>query len=67
VLDFHSFRHSYISSLDRAGLSEGLSRKLARASSRSILFRSTHRELDELMEAVEGIPVMALPLDETVQ
>lgn len=45
VLDFHSFRHSYVSALDRAGLSEGLSRKLARASSRAILERYTHLSL----------------------
>lgn len=60
VLDFHSFRHSYVSSLDRAGISEGLSRKLARASCRAILERYTHRELTELASAVEGIPVIRL-------
>ena len=61
VLDFHSFRHSYVSSLDRAGLSEGLSRKLARASSRAILERYTHREFGELAAAVESLPAIAIP------
>jgi hypothetical protein len=60
VLDFHSFRHSYISSLDRAGISEGLSRKLARASCRAILDRYTHREFQELATAAEGIPAIRL-------
>jgi integrase len=60
VLDFHSFRHSYVSALDRAGISEGLSRKLARASSRAILERYTHRELEELSAAVEDIPPIRL-------
>jgi hypothetical protein len=61
VLDFHSFRHSYISSLDRAGLSEGLARKLARASCRAILERYTHREFAELAEAVEALPAITIP------
>ena len=60
VLDFHSFRHSYVSALDRAGISEGLSRKLARASCRAILERYTHREFEELSTAVEGIPAIRL-------
>lgn len=64
VLDFHSFRHSYVSSLDRAGLSEGLARKLARASSRAILERYTHREFAELAEAVEALPAIAIPAGE---
>ena len=67
VLDFHSFRHSYISALDRAGLPEGLSRQLARASCRSILDRYTHREFEELMVAVEAIAVMVVPLDDTTR
>jgi integrase len=61
VLDFHSLRHSYVSALDRAGLSEGLARKLARASSRAILERYTHREFAELAEAVEALPAIAIP------
>ena len=60
VLDFHSFRHSYVSALDRAGLSEGLARKLARASSRAILDRYTHREFGELAAAVESLPAIGL-------
>jgi integrase len=67
VLDFHSFRHSYVSSLERAGLSEGLSRKLARASCRSILDRYTHREFQDLIMAVETMPAMVVPLGDTVQ
>jgi integrase len=60
VLDFHSFRHTYVSALDRAGISEGLSRKLARASCRAILERYTHHEFEELSAAVEGIPAIQL-------
>ena len=60
VLDFHSFRHSYVSALDRAGISEGLSRKLARASSRAILERYTHREFEELARAAETMPAIRL-------
>jgi integrase len=58
VLDFHSFRHSYVSVLDRAGISEGLARKLARASSRALLERYTHREFAKLAEAVEALPTI---------
>jgi integrase len=60
VLDFHSFRHSYVSSLARAGISEGLAQKLARASCRAILLRYTHTECDQLTEAIEGIPPLKL-------
>jgi integrase len=63
VLDFHSFRHSYVSALDRAGVSEGLSRKLARASCRAILERYTHREFTELAAATERIPAIRLGPD----
>jgi integrase len=56
VLDFHSFRHSYVSSLARAGIPEGLAQKLARASCRAILLRYTHTEFDQLTQAIEGIP-----------
>ena len=65
VLDFHSFRHSFVSALDRAGLSEGLARKLARASSRAILERYTHREFGELAAAVEALPAIGVPAGET--
>ena len=57
VLDFHSFRHSDVSSLDRAGLSEGL----ARAASRAILERYTHREFGELAAVVESLPTIGVP------
>ena len=60
VLDFHSFRHSYVSALDRAGISEGLSKKLARASCRAILERYTHHEFEELAQAIEGMPALRL-------
>jgi integrase len=71
VLDFHSFRHSYVSALGRAGISEGLSRKLARASCGAILERYTHREFEEVAKAIEAIapisvagePALALTAD----
>ncbi len=63
VLDFHSFRHAYVTQLARAGISEELSRKLARASCRAILERYTHREFEELSAAVEGIPSIRLGQD----
>jgi integrase len=53
VLDFHSLRHTYVSALAQAGVSEGLSRTLARASCQAILERYTHREFEELSAAVE--------------
>ena len=64
VLDFHSFRHSSASALDRAGLSEGLSRKLTRASSRAILKRYTHREFGKLAAAVGSLPAIGVPTGE---
>ena len=60
VLDFHSFCHSYVSSLDRTRISEGLSWELARASWRVILERYTRRKLAALSAAVELIPVIRL-------
>jgi integrase len=58
VLDFHSFRHAYVTQLARAGISEELSRKLARASCRAILERYTHREFEELAAAAEALPAL---------
>jgi integrase len=58
VLDFHSFRHLYCTLCDQAGLSDGLRRKLHRASCQKLLDRYTHRELDELTAAVEQLPAM---------
>ncbi len=56
ALDFHSFRHYYCSQVDRAGVSETLARKLARASSGALLDRYTHREQGELAAAVADFP-----------
>jgi integrase len=71
LLDFHSLRHSYVSGLARAGISEGLAQKLARASCRAILERYTHREFEELSAAIEGLPVInldrAVPHDSSAQ
>jgi len=52
VLDCHSFRHTFATLVDRAGVSERLARKLARASSGALLDRYTTREFSELAEAV---------------
>jgi integrase len=59
VLDFHSLRHFYGTVCDQAGISDGLRRKLHRASSQKLLDRYTHRELAELTAAVEELPAIA--------
>lgn len=59
VLDCHSFRHTFATLVDRAGVSERLARKLARASSGALLDRYTTREFSELVEAVAGFPTAA--------
>jgi hypothetical protein len=59
VLDFHSFRHFYGTVCDQAGISDGLRRKLHRASTQKLLDRYTHRELAELTAAVEELPAIA--------
>jgi hypothetical protein len=59
VLDFHSLRHFYGTVCDRAGISDGLRRKLHRASCQKLLDRYTHRELAELTAAVEELPAIA--------
>ncbi len=59
ALDCHSFRHFYASQIDRCGVSERLARKLARASSGSLLDRYTHREAEELAAAVSAWPELA--------
>ena len=56
ALDCPSFRHFYASQIDRCGVSERLARKLARASSGSLLDRYTHREQEELVAAVANWP-----------
>lgn len=56
AVDFHALRHYYCSQVDRAGVSERLARKLARASSGALLDRYTHREQSELAAAVAGFP-----------
>lgn len=55
VYDFHSLRHTYISNLERAGISEGMKKQLARATA-GIVERDTHRELGQLSEVAERIP-----------
>lgn len=59
VLDFHSLRHFYGTVCDRAGISDGLRRKLHRASPQKLLDRYRHRELAELTAAVEELPAIA--------
>ena len=59
VLDAHSFRHAFATLVDRAGVSERLARKLARASSGALLDRYTHRDSQELAAAVAAFPTLA--------
>jgi integrase len=58
VLDFHSLRHFYGTICDQAGISDGLRRKLHRASTQKLLDRYTHPELAELTAAVEELPAI---------
>ena len=60
VLDFHSFRHFYVTQCDRAEISDGLRKRLARTNSSAILDRYTHREVAELAEAAERIAKVSL-------
>lgn len=59
VLDFHSLRHFYGTVCDQAGISDGLRRKLHRASSQKLLDRYTHRELAEITAAMEELPAIS--------
>jgi integrase len=56
VLDFHSFRHTYISNLERAGVSDGMKEKLSRATA-GVLERYTHHDLDRFSEASDRMEV----------
>lgn len=55
VLDFHSFRHTYISNLERADVTDGLRGQLSRATAQ-VVERYTHRELGRLSEVAERLP-----------
>jgi integrase len=55
VLDFHSFRHTYISNLERADVTDGLRGQLSRATAQEVE-RYTHRELGRLSEVAERLP-----------
>jgi hypothetical protein len=55
VLDFHSYRHTYISNLERADVSDGLLGQLSRATAQ-VVERYTHRELGRLADAAERLP-----------
>jgi integrase len=55
VLDFHSFRHVYISNLERADADAGAKGHLSRATP-GVIERYTHRELGRLAEVVERLP-----------
>lgn len=60
VLDFHSFRHFYVTQCCSAGINDGLRKKLARTNSSAILDRYTHRDVAELIEAAERIAKVSL-------
>jgi integrase/recombinase XerD len=59
VLDFHSLRHTYISNVERAGVSRGTMAWLSRATP-AVIGRYTHRELGELAAAVLDMPKLDL-------
>ena len=55
--DFHSLRHSFITMLERTGISPKSAQELARHSDvRLTLQRYTHKTLHDLGTAVEGLP-----------
>jgi integrase len=56
VLDFHSLRHTYISNLERADVTDGLRGQLSRATAQ-VVERYTHRELGRLSEVAERLPL----------
>ena len=59
VADFHSLRHSYITLLERSGVSPKLAQELARHSDiRLTMNVYTHARLHDLAGAVEGLPAM---------
>src|SRR5262249_7907642 len=57
VADFHSLRHSYITLLDRSGVSPKVAKELARHSDiRLTMNVYTHAGLHDLAGAVNGLP-----------
>jgi integrase len=57
VADFHALRHSYITLLERSGVSPKLAQELARHSDiRLTMNVYTHARLHDLAGAVEGLP-----------
>jgi integrase len=64
VADFHALRHSYITLLERSGVSPKLAQELARHSDiRLTMNVYTHAALYDLGAAVEGLPTL-LPSDD---
>jgi integrase len=67
VADFHALRHSYITLLERSGVSPKLAQELARHSDiRLTMNVYTHARLHDLAGAVEGLPAL-LPADPPTQ
>jgi integrase len=59
VADFHALRHSYITLLERSGVSPKLAQELARHSDiRLTMNVYTHARLHDLAGAVEGLPAI---------
>src|SRR5439155_4976937 len=59
VADFHALRHSYITLLERSGVSPKMAQKLARHSDiRLTMNVYTHAQLHDLAGAVEGLPAL---------
>src|SRR2546421_12476457 len=59
VCDFHALRHSYITLLERSGVSPKLAQELARHSDiRLTMNVYTHTRLHDLAGAVEGLPAL---------
>ena len=57
VVDFHALRHSFISSLARAGVHPKIAQDLARHSSVELTMRNyTHTRLESRVEALEKLP-----------
>src|SRR5262249_36571122 len=57
VCDFHALRHSFITLLERSGVSPKMAQELARHSDiRLTMGVYTHAELYDLAGAVEGLP-----------
>jgi hypothetical protein len=59
VLDFRGLWNFYGTVCDQAGISDGLRRKLHRASTQKLLDRYTHCALADLTAAVEELPAIA--------